>query len=188
MRTRRWASGCCSTWKPLSHSKTFLSTWDKWWKSNQPPSSTQGSISSFKQIAEQNLNYSKITLAFRCHIKIHDSRDGRQVRSFSQLRNIFPQEDTFIISDRPMLPDGVASASNQAWNEDDYDDEIFEEKPAKSSLFRSALFPLIPGPGNLASIQISMLGQIGNHGFALSTNHVPSENRIRLRPFLISIL
>ena len=71
------------------------------------------------------------------------------MRSFSQLRNIFPQEDTFIISDRPMLPDGVASASNQAWNEDDYDDEIFEEKPAKSSLFRSALFPLIPGPGNL---------------------------------------
>ena len=108
--------------------------------------------------------------------------------SFSQLRNIFPQEDTFIISDRPMLPDGVASASNQAWNDDDYDDEIFEEKPAKSSLFRSALFPLIPGPGNLASIQISMLGQIGNHGFALSTNHVPSENRIRLRPFLNSIL
>ena len=52
-----------------------------------------------------------------------------------------------------MLPDGVASASNQAWNEDDYDDEIFEEKPAKSSLFRSALFPLIPGPGNL--IQMS---------------------------------
>ena len=80
------------------------------------------------------------------------------MRSFSQLRNIFPQEDTFIISDRPMLPDGVASASNQAWNEDDYDDEIFEEKPAKNSLFMSALFLFIPGPGNLASIPIQFVG------------------------------
>ena len=77
------------------------------------------------------------------------------MRSFSQLRNIFPQEDTFIISDRPMLPDGVASASNQAWNEDDYDDEIFEEKPAKNSLFRSALFSFDPRtrkPGKYSNI------------------------------------
>ena len=69
-------------------------------------------------------------------------RDGHQVRSFSQLRNIFPQEDTFLISEGPprLAAVGGGGGEGQAWNSSDLrdpeEDSDYGQRPAKTSLYR----------------------------------------------------
>ena len=81
------------------------------------------------------------------------TREGKEVRSFSQLRNIFPQEDTFIISSGPVVSSSIFDM-NENRGRDEYTDDYSRGSKSRLSMRRQnsdpnlnveEQFPLPPG-------------------------------------------